>query len=830
MQDYRIKLFYNYGSPQYQERLTNAIFGDDLSLEYTKGSDEEYYRKNLSGKITFTGADYDFIMGTALDTKIGFLMEIYDPGNGAWWTYLQGYFYRTDCDINADDKIITVEPTTDDGYEDVLSAMEKEFDLIKMAPRITPVLLDKRPCLQIYAAGDHKISCYLSNMWWEQECNAVDDPTALENTYKFARWNELLSGLVSGTHTPAIPSLFIGNTFPSFSSDVRTRSVTSDNYKLRLIQDVSNRALQVDILTTSNTWLFTGFVSGDAALAFPQTITLSPVSGSGATGECIISLDLLQVWARVICDVEDIGGNPTYELPSEDIVDNNRNYTRVKGIAEDTTIGLTVGANSILSSDPTEWGVYQPSQYYTTPAAIYGETMPVCRNRWDRFSYWISSSPALDALDEEARKPTIIKDAYRLNDVINAILAEAGLSMTLSSQFLRPAAPFNPDDEGYIYIIPKSNLLNTRYTEPAQKAPITLKQIFDMLRAMYRCYWSISAGGSYLVIEHIEWYRRGGRYTGSPSVEADLTAKKTVRNDKYWSYLTDKYSYDKPNMPCRYEFGWMDSVTEPFAGWPMEMLSNFVDQGKIEKIQVSNFTSDVDFLMLNPSQASRDGFAIVKATLENIIDTPISRTSPAGQQAQGFIILQYSSFGAESVSVEYNCRGEGVVYALDQNNNQITQLDSWNAISQGDGISTAWNLPQGTAGISIVIAPSGGSFSLIEFNPEIYRVRYWKWAPQQGLNERVLQNGYQSFMYLQRYYDYDMPCRSYRIGSGQYAQIKLATGVSKNKVQEISFPAKDAEVEPEYTIKTNLGYGKIRKLSINLSSRAAKGTLEYDTE
>lgn len=65
-------------------------------------------------------------------------------------------------------------------------------------------------------------------------------------------------------------------------------------------------------------------------------------------------------------------------------------------------------------------------------------------------------------------------------------------------------------------------------------------------------------------------------------------------------------------MPERYQFSWMDDVTEPFTGYPIVMRSNFVKQDKIEEISVNNFSTDIDYMILRSDEFSKDGFALME--------------------------------------------------------------------------------------------------------------------------------------------------------------------------------------------------------------------------
>ena len=211
----------------------------------------------------------------------------------------------------------------------------------------------------------------------------------------------------------------------------------------------------------------------------------------------------------------------------------------------------------------------------------------------------------------------------------------------------------------------------------------------------------------------------GGTYEGRPLVGIDLTERYVTRNGKPWAYASNQYEFDKPEMPARYQFGWMDDVTQSFEGFPIDIISKYVNQDNIEEITISNFTSDVDYMLLNPSACSSDGFALLAPVLTD-----------------GKYKLPYVQFG-----------------------------------------------------------------------------------------ESLLQNGYMSFEYLQKYYRYDLPAPIYEINNQQYC----AYGIKKLKTQTIKFPVL-AEPNMFNLVKTGLGDGMIQKMSVNLSSRIANTTLKYDTE
>ena len=112
-----------------------------------------------------------------------------------------------------------------------------------------------------------------------------------------------------------------------------------------------------------------------------------------------------------------------------------------------------------------------------------------------------------------------------------------------------------------------------------------------MLRDCFKCYWFIEDGK--FKIEHVQYFRNGGSYSGEVVLSHDLTKELNSRNGKPWAFNTSEYSFDKVDLPERYQFKWMDDVTAAFEGLPIQVISKYVTPGKIEDVNVSNFTSDI---------------------------------------------------------------------------------------------------------------------------------------------------------------------------------------------------------------------------------------------
>lgn len=814
------------------------IYKDDLAKDFEKESNQEFFRAKLSGKLTFESDDYTFIVSQAFDTQ--FVLEIFISYNAgqSWTSYWRGTFWKTDCEFDNDTQTVVVQPTVLDQYNDVLAGLDKEYNLIELAPEIVHVKADKRPMIQVYVPGQSVIGCFLSGMWWEQECESVlesdtveiDGQTynALEYKYRFALNKVMTIADVSGSMSPQLPAFF-NKTFPGDERFTPTTPGTTDFpgsvYTLRYYFVVGGGGYtqRWQILRNSDStvmWELANTGGGMPVIQdLPATVTLTPVSGTGATGNVTLYVHDIPVYSRFVLDTSQISGLNTYPIPDDDIVENNRNYHRVIGYYFPDTIYFSTS----LTTTPNQWGLYQPGQYYQQPYLYWNpELFPVARNAWGRVSIWFTFSAFDWIVEESGRQPFTIRHAYPLASVISVLLAKVAPGITHEattnySQFLYGTNLIGINQT--LLITPKSNLVTAGYDQPAQKAPITLKNVLDMLRDCFRCYWFIDDQNRFRV-EHIQYFRNGGSYSGSPVVGIDLTTQQVPRNGKEWAFARNQYKFDKPEMAARYQFGWMDDVTQLFEGYPIDIISKYVNPDNIEQIDISKFTSDIDYILLNPGAVSKDGFVLLSAKYGTNIDVQ------TGMQT-GYYIAYTGAINVADAPV-FGVSDYIPVNGQDLISNAYvgsTSIASYNVYDSSK------NLLRTVVGERRYIYQYGDAFVRFCFpdsaNASVYYDAYVLPYINFIINtsDHYLQNAYVAFIYLQQYYAFDMPAPLYSINGEQM----IAQGIKKLKNQTIRFPVLN---DPDLVqlVKTNLGNGTIEKLSVNLSSRNANATLKYDTE
>lgn len=587
---YRFFLQLNGGG---EKIAANPVFKDDMTLDYELETNQRFYRAKLSGKFSFVRQDFATIMGASFDTVYYFYIEKSDDWGQTWTQYYKSMFMRTDCTVNIDDQIISVQPNPIDQYNDVLVGLEKEYNLISLAPEIKRINLQKRPLIQLYVPGENIVSCFIGGLSWEQDSNVVDDEDDLISIYHFALIAQLRKRTIGGATGGALEEV-IGD----YVGDESKQEYYNENgFKLTITP--------TGVEISKNNVIY--YYGNDAGVGGVLTSDVYP-------GQVIImaNVKVSSIYGRYLLDVEQIAGLTTYTLPTDDIVYNNRNYKYAIGYAVEV---ISVSMN--LSDTPTEYGLYQDNKYYMPPYSIFGQKYyPISRTAWRNYSIWFAFH-AFDAiLEQQGRKTYTLRDNYPITSIISVLLQQFAPEITHEaepeySRFLyRDENPLT-GIEFRLFATPKSNILVGDYQTPVQRAMVTLQQVLDMLRNTFQLYWHIE--DNRFCIEHISWYRNGGTYDGNPVVGYDLTALENIKNGKKWAFGTSEYTFDKEDMPERYQFKWADEVTEPFEGQPIQVVSKYVQPGKIEEINIGGFSSDIDLMLLNPEQFSQDGFALLAA-------------------------------------------------------------------------------------------------------------------------------------------------------------------------------------------------------------------------
>jgi hypothetical protein len=593
-----------------------------LGRDFEKQANYQFYREKLDGNLKLIKHDYDYVAALAFDELIYLNIE----DSSGFLPEYKGQFYKTDCKWDSDNRTVEIKTEPADDYTEVLGGLDKTYNIIQLAPELQEVILRRRPVIQVYIPGDTVLTNFLGGSYWEQEIQ-IDpefDHNTLVNTYKF--YNSKNIRIIPSSYAASLSTDVTGeydsnreNTNGLYRILEETQAIypgfTQYRYTVERISD------GVDLYQTQWTnW---------------QKPSINLVEFFGINGETgNFYFTEYRIYVRYYTDLLDVRGTATYPVPSEDIVANNSNYRRVIGYniddfyIYDEFVTYPTKFGKVPEGTPDSGKYYK--EFQVSVVTGLSNPSPVSSSNWRAVSLWFFTTLDIRYTEFIDGQDFTLRDAYPLHSVIQVLLREIGSHVTFDnttdhSEFLY--ATTNPlggftflDFDGgtllsdYVgnlhhFITPKSNIMVGDYDQPAQKSEVTLGQILNMLRDVYKCYWHIENGK--LRIEHVSWYQKGGTYSFTPIVGADLTQLVQLRNNKNWGFAQNKWEFDKENMPERFEFGWMDDVSIPFEGNAIQIKSGFVQLGRVEDMNVNGVTTDIDFIMANPQNISRDGLCLL---------------------------------------------------------------------------------------------------------------------------------------------------------------------------------------------------------------------------
>lgn len=584
---------------------------NDVTFDYEREQGEIFYRKTFNGEVTFVGADYDLIANAPYATRFVLRITRWYP-DGTTKQLSSSEFYKTDCEFDMDKRIVTVSPKEIDSYQRVLDALDKEYNIKDLLPEMTNLTIYKRPLIQLYVLGDDVLQNYTAGTTFEQDSGIMDESELAQ--YHFMD-NGLMVALNAvmvrdpGGSRPNVAGVYVGS--GPDKSNFRLDSLGNIDYYVRFYPE-GNGNLQVTIHDASGTRLFLG-----QGYETSESIICNADEDSGATGRVQVFFAFYQIYARMLHNNAEEG----YPLAEDDVA-SNPNYTRVSGI----NISNNMRWSTRTSATPTEYGKTAGGAYYMPP---YGPSVifyPVSITQWpDKthygyyFSIWFAYDSVITALDSQYRLAQVVSVAYTMTDVIKALIEANGLGVTFDSTSDYSLILFGNTTTSNVlggrgitlFLVAKANIINGDYRKVYPEPSITLGQIFSMLKNTMQIYWYLD--GAKIRLEHRRYFDNGLRYSGAPVVGYDLTELMCPRSSRSWASGRNQYKYDKKEMPERYQFGWMDTVTKPFSGYPIVVNSDAVEGGLIEEVTVENFTSDIDYMLTNPSGVSEDGFAIIGA-------------------------------------------------------------------------------------------------------------------------------------------------------------------------------------------------------------------------
>ena len=587
----------------------------ELNKKYAKESGQEFFRISLDGKINLFGTDYEIVSQSNIEDQLVFIIDKYNSTSKKWVEYYRGEFSKTDCKFDHDKKKCELKTTAVDGYTEVMNKYENTYDLIKLAPEISKINLHKRSLMQVYISGANSITNFFGGIYWEDDVNeAIDDYDTLVNKYYFSYIKAGNEFYVRGAGISDVNGVYAGTNGYWSCWNGYTCYMGTDTPMTEAYIYIKRNSDGTVLYQSVKQWMFT-----NAGNCYIGRENIEMVNVSNPSDKFTIESPFVyHIYQRLLCDVDTVedseGVKNTYDLPPDDFVTDNRNYKKCIGLK-----GGLFFCTSRTVDEPTRYGVNDYGQYFTNQfipsTSGLGRPLPISRNSWANASLWyVYEDYTYKYFEERLRKRYTLKDSYSIGAAIKAILKKIDPNITHEptseySQFLYGSSNPLGMERFYVYITQKTNILKGDYDRPAQKAEASLEELMKMLRDCFRCYWYIE--DNKFKIEHIYFFMNGGSYSGKSNYQLDFTKLTDQFNKKLSSYFQSEIEYDKSDLNQRYEFAWMDDVTDLFGGNTIDVKSNYIQKDKTEEINIGQFSSDVDYMLFNPSNFSEDGFALL---------------------------------------------------------------------------------------------------------------------------------------------------------------------------------------------------------------------------
>lgn len=638
MKDLNIKLKIN---GVYTQNDVHPVFGDDIKINISREENQIFKREKIEGTFKFVGNEFDLIYQCSIFTK--FTLEIYreDVFVGS------ADFIRTDCEFNLDDRICSVKLTTKDIYEKILNGYDNKYNLVKLAPQRESVTLTKRAILQFYVRGENVVTNVVGGVHYEQSCKEVYDADDLKDIYHFGGSLPLSYIDINNVIDASAPTDILGRYFIDIAAGglgIGYIKESTSRYWINLTKLGKDWSLILWDMTSNIKLASTTIPSTQSG---SQNITFVKTDSSGgnyASGTFNSDGDL---YCRVL-QPKSFAGSYQRSMDN-DITDYDSNYPYI-GSFELPQFSRRMKMVVNKSNTPTEWGVDSEGKYFVYPTLDADQQkkgsspIPIGQSHWERMSTWFLSDDDVNAIVDDFDDTFVLKDSYPIWSAIAVLLNEIDDTITFEgtqdySMFLYLSGTNSyiysydfPSYRNALHITPISNIKKTFYEQAAQKGEISLKQILDMLRKVYNCYWFIDSDKR-LRIEHIVYFKNGNSYTSEkPTPSIDVTIKKNLPTGESWGFAQNTVEYETGKCPARYEFKWGDNCTYPFVGEPIDVKDIYLDASKKESVGIENFLADIDYIVSNPSEVSNDIFAVFevnKSTKKvDILDVRLNDASP----------------------------------------------------------------------------------------------------------------------------------------------------------------------------------------------------------
>lgn len=634
-----------------------------------KDNDNWVFRRTTDCEMKFTGSDAMWIISDSVYTQ--YSIDVKDErGN----TAVVLMFKKTDCAIDVNHVQVKVKPYIEDDWKPFFDGLDNEYNLVDI---ISPdkkktISFVLKPTIQLYTVtaggGDSEIHVYSAVGHSKADVTPATDIQIAGNDHFGIKLCFTAKGY--GTRWPETAGLYNSSCSSKLEANGLFQSVPyAETNTCKMWIGCKN-----DPILGAIYWFEVHKKSDNSIYFSTQSYTLDDLlsltiiqQGSWATGWESMEIRVYAVLSRIVSNAHG------YNITNNDI------YPAAYKKCYPSYAQAYTSQN--VSNTDTGYGRVGNTNTFYAPPNNTQEWIPLYQESWHNgLSVWLLPNYMTQDVIDYYSSDESVSDFYTLNDAIRAILSEIDNSIEFTddyahSQFLNsPTNPVTGQEQGRLHITQKSNLLNLQYDYPAWKAPCKLSQIFTMLRNAFNCYYDIyvdANGQKHLRIEHLLFYINGYSYTSSQKQLLNLKSIQDGRNGLPFSFHTNNWKYKTDQQPIRYEFAWMDTQSEAFAGFPIVVPDKYriFSNDSKEDRSIDWFSTDFDFLLSTPSECSSDGFVLAeteKMDTLNVIDITISangKTYIAQNGRLAFMELhpKYMPFGLYADEVLMNNENTPVI-------------------------------------------------------------------------------------------------------------------------------------------------------------------------
>ncbi len=587
----------------------DMLFGDDIAIKGESPDGEYFHRETMSATVGFTGKAYFLVQPLSIADE-WFFVVYKDNGTGTFSERWRGRTTRIKGKWLEYSNTVNISFESVDRYTLVIDGKSKRFNLVELAPDLVNVTFERYGLIQIYVEGLNFISNYLTDGAYDESPLPAPVFTGggniLENTYHFKFHTNKYYIPDDGTLSPSVGGLYDTGTLLR-SDGIYQIVVNVGDYEIKEV--------------ATNNVVYRSDAGTNLSLPDPW----EPLTDGVLTRATFTSLTdansktrayAVPIYARLLTNLTTVQATPTLALPDPDIDPNNSAYTRALPL---TITDTNLIYSSLHQTAATEYRRYSsnaqpyPNEYFVRPANVgTEEPQPIGASDWQPFSLWFVKDATLRTLQDDASQTITNRNSYTFASALQAILQQLNPAITFladsdHSQFLYGTNPIRTITQVPIISV-KNDVKVGDYDTPARKADVRLDDFLNLIFNDWRCKWFIDASNRFR-IEHIDWFENGGSYV-SEQIAANVTTLVNKDTGYPWEFGQNEYEYDQNAIPERMEFRWMDEVSFPFEGYPINLTSGYVQKGNVRNIDISLFTTDVSFILANANLINKNGFVL----------------------------------------------------------------------------------------------------------------------------------------------------------------------------------------------------------------------------